>query len=206
MEIVVRGRNCEVSDAFRRHTEDKLSKLERLDGQIIRADVEITEEKNPRMSGESERVEITIISRGPVIRAEAATADRYSALDVATSKLETRLRRANSRRHDYRKGDSNKAVPPADLSAIVQESSGSVGKDDGHSAAEAEEWERTAAAGAVVVREKTHRAQPMSLDQALYEMELVGHDFFLFVDEEEDMPSVVYRRKGYDYGVIRLTD
>jgi hypothetical protein len=56
-----------------------------------------------------------------------------------------------------------------------------------------------------VVREKTHRAQPMTLDQALYEMELVGHDFYLFMDSDSDCPAVVYRRRGYDYGVIRLT-
>ena len=58
--------------------------------------------------------------------------------------------------------------------------------------------------GPMVVREKTHSAAPMTLDQALYEMELVGHDFFLFVDKETEMASVVYRRRGYDYGVIRL--
>jgi hypothetical protein len=56
----------------------------------------------------------------------------------------------------------------------------------------------------MVVREKTHQAAPMTLDQALYEMELVGHDFFLFVDKETELASVVYRRRGYDYGVIRL--
>ena len=59
--------------------------------------------------------------------------------------------------------------------------------------------------GPLVVREKSHPAAPMTLDQALYEMELVGHDFYLFIDKENDEPAVVYRRKGYDYGVIRLT-
>jgi hypothetical protein len=58
--------------------------------------------------------------------------------------------------------------------------------------------------GPLVVREKVHPAAPMTLDQALYEMELVGHDFFLFVDKESERPSVVYRRRGYDYGVITL--
>ena len=58
--------------------------------------------------------------------------------------------------------------------------------------------------GPLVMREKTHTAKPMSLDQALYELELVGHDFYLFVDADENQPSVVYRRRGYDYGVIRL--
>jgi hypothetical protein len=60
--------------------------------------------------------------------------------------------------------------------------------------------------GPLVVREKTHAARPMGLDQALYEMELVGHDFYLFVDAETKLPSVVYRRRGYDYGVIRVDD
>lgn len=205
MEIVVRGRNCEVTDRFRRHAEEKLVKLERLDGQIIRADVEVTEERNPRLSGESERVEITMISRGPVIRAEAATADRYSALDVATSKVETRLRRANSRRHDYRKGaQSGRLASVASVPLVaptIEAAPTSADPLDQHG-----EWDEVTRAGGVVVREKSHQAVPMSLDQALYEMELVGHDFFLFVDEELKLPSVVYRRKGYDYGVIRLTD
>jgi ribosome-associated translation inhibitor RaiA len=58
--------------------------------------------------------------------------------------------------------------------------------------------------GPLVVREKTHAATPITLEQALYEMELVGHDFYLFVDKESERPSVVYRRRGYDYGVISL--
>ena len=58
--------------------------------------------------------------------------------------------------------------------------------------------------GPLVVREKTHPADPMTLDQALYEMELVGHDFYLYVDKESERPAVVYRRRGYDYGVISL--
>jgi ribosomal subunit interface protein len=215
VEIVVRGRNCEVTDGFRRHTEDKVNRLERLDNQLIRVDVEITEERNPRRAGESERVEITVLSRGPAIRAEAATADRYSALDIAMSKLETRMRRAASRRHDYRKGDAaarveKLAAPGAALAAAAVKGtqSPSTGPSDGSGAdpGSTEPWDNVTHAGGVIVREKTHEAEAMSLDQALYEMELLGHDFFLFVDESLGMPSVVYRRKGYDYGVIRLKD
>jgi ribosomal subunit interface protein len=190
VEIVVRGRRTEVPDRFRRHVHDKLDKLAKFDGRLTRIDVELTHESNPRLAAESERVEITARSKGPVIRSEAAAQDPYSALDLAVAKIENRLRRAADRRHDHRARANGRGgeVPgeTAPLQAATPE------------AAEPDEVE------ALVVREKTHQAQPMSLEQALYEMELVGHDFFLFVDEATRMPSVVYRRHGYQYGVIRL--
>jgi ribosomal subunit interface protein len=189
VEIVVRARRTEVSERFRRHVQDKVDKLGKYDGRLTRIDVELTHESNPRLAAEAERVEITARSKGPVIRAEAAAQDPYSALDLAVSKIEGRLRRAADRRHDRRRfevraGDGARSAPLAAEPPAVE-------PDDDDAAA-------------LVVREKTHHAQPMSLDQALYEMELVGHDFYLFVDETNQLPSVVYRRHGYQYGVIRL--
>lgn len=190
MEIVVRGRRTEVPERFRRHVQDKIDKLGKYDGRLTRVDVELTHESNPRLTAEAERVEITARSKGPVIRAEAAAQDPYSALDLAVSKIEGRLRRAADRRHDRRRvdvrsnGDGGAAAQPAPPPPAQVEASD-----------EAE---------GLVVREKTHHATPMTLDQALYEMELVGHDFYLFVDEATRQPSVVYRRRGYSYGVIRL--
>jgi ribosomal subunit interface protein len=191
VEIVVRGRRTEVPDRFREHVEDKLAKLGKYDNRLSRIDVEVTRENNPRLASEAERVEITARSKGPVIRAEAAAPDRYTALDQAVSRLESRLRRAADRRRDRHKSGGLDDVP-TDLGRL----------DLAEPAPQPETSEAEDAA--LIIRDKTHQAEPMSLDQALYEMELVGHDFYLFVDESKSLPSVVYRRRGYSYGVIRL--
>ena len=98
MEIIVRGRHVTVPSRFRQHAIAKLAKLEKLDAKAVRIDVEVSEERNPRQSDHRERVELTIRSRGPAIRAEAAADDRYTALDLALAKIESRLRRAADRR------------------------------------------------------------------------------------------------------------
>ena len=191
VEIVVRGRRTEVPERFRRHVQDKLDKLGKYDGRLTRVDVELTHESNPRLADQADRVEITARSKGPVIRAEAAAQDPYSALDLAVGKIEGRLRRAADRRREHRGRPNGRAASEAAAVAATLPAP--------PLAVAVEEEEP-----ALVVREKTHTAQPMTLDQALYEMELVGHDFYLFVDDATSMPSVVYRRHGYQYGVIRL--
>ena len=89
------------SERFRKHATSKLAKIEKLDHKAMRVDVEVTTERNPRQSGRKERVELTITTRGPAIRAEAAAEDRFSALDLALAKLESRLRRACDRRKGH---------------------------------------------------------------------------------------------------------
>ncbi|MEU1378010.1 ribosome-associated translation inhibitor RaiA [Streptomyces triculaminicus] len=210
MDIVVKGRKTEVPERFRKHVAEKLKldKVQKLDGKVIRLDVEVSKEPNPRQADRSDRVEITVISRGPVIRAEAAATDPYAALDLATNKLEARLRKEHDKRHDRR---GNGRIPASNVAAAV------IGaaelNDSGQLASEQQTGGvpvthmgslEVQGEGPLVVREKTHSAAPMTLDQALYEMELVGHDFYLFVDSESKLPSVVYRRHAYDYGVIRL--
>src|SRR5512144_242593 len=205
VDIVVKGRHLEVSDRFRRHAAEKLTRIEKLDGKIIRLDVEVSEERNRRLSSLRQRVEITVRSRGPVIRAEAAAEDKYAALDVALDKLENRLRRCADRRRVH-----HGSRTPVSVSAATAATAGAT--TAGATAPPAGAAEETVAGGEdeepdtgpMVVREKVHEAAPMTLDQALFEMELVGHDFFLFCDKDSGLPSVVYRRKGYDYGVIRL--
>ncbi len=198
MEIVVVGRHAEVPERFRRHVEDKLSKITQLAPRAQRIDVEITHERNPRQADVSERVELTVRGKGPVVRAEASADDPYAALDVAMGKLTERLRRDRDRRKDHRKGD---AVPTQAEQAVVEPEALEpvapllVGGDA---------VESTWGDSPVVIREKLHHAEPMSLDDALYEMELVGHDFFLFIDAETSLPSVAYRRRGWSYGVIRI--
>ena len=204
MDIVVKGRNTEVAERFRQHVEEKLAKIEKLDTKVISIDVECSQERNPRLSDQREVIELTIRSRGPVVRAEAAAQDCYAALDLAVAKLENRLRRARDRRkvHHGAKTPVSVAVATAGLDAspnglVPGSASGASDEDSRGSWGEASD-------GPMFVREKIHEAIPMDLDQALYEMELVGHDFFLFVDAGTAQPSVLYRRRGYQYGVIRL--
>jgi ribosomal subunit interface protein len=218
MEIVVRGRNVEVPEHFRQHVEDKVGQLERFDGKVIRIDVELLHEKNPRQSANCQRVEITLRGKGPVARAEACAPDFYAALELAAGKLESRMRRANDRRrvHHGRRTPPSVRVDaaPVDESAdsVITENvpagvssapepalNGDAGFVDGPLVTDLDEH-----LPGRIVREKVHPATPMHVDQALYEMELVGHDFFLFLCAETGQPSVVYRRHAFDYGLLRL--
>ena len=195
MEIVVRGRNVVVPDHYRTHVADKLAKVERYDHKIIRTDVELQHEKNPRQTGRCQHVEITCRTRGPVVRSEACAEDFYKALDIATDRLERRFRQAADRRriHHGRRTPRSVAEATAVAAMAAQAEEGDV---------ETDETEEDGPGR--IVREKEHPAKPMTVDQALFEMELVGHDFFLFSDVDSGKPSVVYRRHAYDYGLIRL--
>ncbi|MGH8894176.1 MAG: ribosome hibernation-promoting factor, HPF/YfiA family [Actinomycetes bacterium] len=199
MDIVVKGRHTEVPERFRQHVADKLAKIEKLDPKVISIDVECSKEKNPRLADQKERIELTIRSRGPVVRAEAAAQDSYAALDAAVTKLENRLRRAHDRRRVHH--GAKTPVSVATATARLESQNGVAPGSPDDVPAEVTE---TTEDGPMYVREKVHEATPIRLDQALYEMELVGHDFYLFVDAETSQPSVVYRRRAYDYGVIRL--
>jgi ribosomal subunit interface protein len=287
MDITFKGRHTSVPERFRRHASAKLAKLEKLDHNAIRIDVEVSTERNPRQADRSERVELTIRSRGPAIRAEAAADDRYAALDLACAKLEGQLRKAAERRK-VRRGDltvrSTDALTavaaPADAAATAEGGSladvdipaiprpddaamlagtpvgrragaKASGKPSARTAAksgaringrrseavvplpafpadeggltdhdfdgfrdEAEAEESVSGVlpmqmdgdGPLVVREKFHASHPMTIDDALLEMELVGHDFFAYHDSQCGKFSVIYRRRGYDYGVIRLVE
>lgn len=208
MDIVVKGRKTEVPDRFRKHVAEKLNpeRIQKLDAKVISLDVEVSKEHNPRQADRSDRVEITLRSRGPVIRAEAAAADAYAALDLAQDKLEARLRKQHDKRHTRRGTGRLSAAEVADAvpdAAYLNGSGEPVSEDQDVPVTKIGSLE-VMGEGPLIVREKTHSASPMSLDQALYEMELVGHDFYLFVDSETKLPSVVYRRHAYDYGVIHV--
>jgi ribosomal subunit interface protein len=225
MEVIVRGRHITVPARFRQHAAAKLAKLGKLDQKAIRIDVEVSEERNPRQADRRERVELTIRSRGPAIRAEAAADDRYAALDLAFAKLESRLRRAADRRkvkdtvsvrspgmlaEAALTGPPDGQPPPA-ANGVARPPTGIVDDLDERPDDEPERQSglvhiKMEGDGPLVLREKVHAASPMTIDQALLEMELVGHDFYLFHDRECDRFSVVYRRRGYDYGVIRLVE
>ncbi|TDC93372.1 ribosome-associated translation inhibitor RaiA [Nonomuraea deserti] len=221
MDIIVKGRHTGVSDRFRDHVTTKLARIERLDNNIIRVDVEVSKERNPRLADRRERVELTIHSKGPAIRAEASADDRFAALDLALDKLEGRLRRLA----DRRKVHHGNHCPPsvAEITATLPDAAGLppvTRPTVPEQAQEPDEDEQEKSDrlyddivpiemdgdGPLIVREKFHRAEPMTIDQALLEMELVGHDFYLFRDKESGQPCVVYNRRGYNYGVLRLVE
>ncbi|MGC3021378.1 MULTISPECIES: ribosome hibernation-promoting factor, HPF/YfiA family [unclassified Brevibacterium] len=213
MDIVVNGRQLTISDSFRAHIEDKIAKVEQLAPRAQRVEVHVTHEKNSRQPETSERVELTVVAKGPAIRAEAMASDKYAALDLAWAKLVERLRRARDRHKVPRSGHHRKEStaealakmpiaeplipdPDADSSAAADDQPTNVDKTNGRIKAEGD--------SPVVLREKTFTAAPIGIEEALNRMELVGHDFYLFIDEESSKPSVVYRRKGWSYGVIAL--
>lgn len=207
MEIVVRGRNVEVPDHYRQHVEDKVGQLERFDGKLSRIDVELFHEKNPRQSANCQRVEITLRGKGPVVRAEASAPDFHAALDLACGKLDNRLRRANDRRrvHHGRRTPPTVRVSGTPAAPLETPALG-IPDVEQQFAGEPPFTDLDEHLPGRVVREKHHPAVPMTVDQALHEMELVGHDFFLFQCADTGKPTVVYRRHAFDYGLIRLVE
>ena len=203
MDVVVKSRHCTVQDQFRSQVEEKLTRLEKLNDRVIRVEVEVSTEKNRRQHDHASRVEITLMGKGPVVRAEAAAEDKAAAFDLAFEKLMAQLRRTADRRRVHHGNRRPRSLSEATASVPADGAgAGSEAEDDGaHHQVAGMDVEGD---GPLVVREKTHQAAPMNLEQALHEMELVGHDFFLFIEVDSGCPSVLYRRHGYDYGVIHL--
>ncbi len=213
MDIVVKGRNVEVPDHFRVHVAEKLARSERYDPKIIRVDVELSHETNRRQHKTCQRVQITVVSRGPAVRAEASAENFYSALDAAVTKVETRLHRLHDRRRDRQHGRTPigaVAASPEEILGAEPSLNGFAGTAvlQSEPAAEAgtdeDKWATEDGGPGRIVRIKDHPAEPMSVDEALLQMELVGHDFYLFHDSEAGVAAVVYRRHGFDYGLLRL--
>jgi len=196
MDVVITSRRCQLTDAFRDHVSEKLNSLEKLKERIIRAEVMVTCSEAKRQPEQAVRVEITLNGKGPVVRAEAAADDKMVAFEHALDRLKTQLLRASDRRKVHRGlrgGTSVKALEPTPVEATIEDT-------DVRTVAGIE----VHGDGPLVVREKNFTSSPLTLAQALDEMELVGHDFFLYLDATSSQPSVVYRRKAYDYGVIHL--
>ncbi len=210
MDIVVKGRNVEVPEHFRTHVAEKLARSERYDSKIIRVDVELSHESNRRLSKTCQRVQITLSSRGPAVRAEASADSFYSALDAAVVKLESRLRRSADIRHHKQHARTPISVVAGPGGGLPDEP-GLTGADQIDGPEEDPRWQDDGFGDSSdggpgrVVRIKDHPSDPITVDQALFQMELVGHDFYLFKDADSGLCSVVYRRKGFDYGLLRLT-
>ena len=216
MEIVVTGRNVEVPEHFRIHVAEKVARLERYDHRMVGMEVELFHEPNRRQLKSCQRVELTGRGCEGVARAEACAQDFYGALDAAIAKLESQLRRSHDRRRINGKrvrvaaGRGSSTAVLDEAPPMVAELDEVLGEDvDGTIPAPRSHYDDLDAdPGPVpgrVVRRKAHTDAPMSVDDALAKMELVGHDFYLFSDADSGKPCVVYRRKGYDYGVISLT-
>jgi ribosomal subunit interface protein len=200
-DVVVKGRNVEVPDHFRIHVSEKLARVERFGPSLYLFDVELFHERNRRQRKNCQRVEITARGKGPVVRAEASADSFYAALESAIDKLENRMRRSKDRRKVHY--GEKRPVSVAEATAALAEIE-TAQEDAERRLAEVAHPEPPDHSPGQIVRTKEHSSEPMSVDDALYEMELVGHDFYLFHDKETDRPSVVYRRKAFDYGLIRL--
>ncbi|MAU84374.1 MULTISPECIES: ribosome hibernation-promoting factor, HPF/YfiA family [Gordonia] len=206
-KVDISGRNVEIPDHYRIYVGDKLARLERFDPSIFRFDVELNHERNRRQSKVCQQVEITAVGKGPKARAQACGENFYAALEAALDKLESRLRRVKDRRRvSYGNRRPLSVAEATEIGAPPLRDGQLTAQPDAGADANAQEWDDGVELHepGQVVRVKEHEAVPMSVDDALYEMELVGHDFFLFHDKETDRPSVVYRRHAFDYGLIRL--
>lgn len=206
-EVVVHGRHVDLSSRFREHVLEKLERVGKFGVPVSRVDVEVSKENNPRLADRAYEVELTCRSQGPVIRAEAYAGDHYSAFDIAFGRLEERLRRYAERHRHHRGGRhfhrGSLGFEPGGVPGEEPSINGEAGAESADPY-DASDSETVFESGPVVVREKTHNTSPMTVEQAVTEMELVGHDFFLFQDSESGLHSVVYRRRGYDYGLIRI--
>jgi ribosomal subunit interface protein len=203
MELRISAKNLTVSDRFREYVSERADKVDHLLHRVSELAVKVTRLDHSRNSGPEDQVELTVFASGQIIRAEAHAQDKFSAFDVAWGKLSERLRRANDRKkphhgHHGAPGASELSasefsgldVTPADLSLLHPEEAIAEAPDFGESP--------------VVIRRKEFHGETMSADDAISNMELLGHDFYLFIDSENGKPSVAYRRKGWNYGVIAL--
>ena len=212
MEFMISGRNLTVSDRFREYADEKISKIASLGDKVQRVDAKVTKETKARQTAELLTVELTVLGRGPVIRAEASAADKFAAFDLAYNKLLERLRRAKDRKKVHHGRHTPKSVTEATAALEPASTSEPIYEEASRppQSAPAEkspyELENDIPAGdsPVLIRRKVFPAASLSLDDAVDNMELVGHDFYLFVDKETKAPSVVYRREGWTYGVISL--
>ena len=204
MDIIVSGRHCHISDAIREQVTERIETVERFKDRIQRVEVEFTVNETKGSPDDDVIAEITLRSKGPAVRAQAAASDKMIAFEKAMDKLKSQLRRASDRRKS-RKGlrhhTGQLSAPDLDIESLADLMEEE--QDDAPVTQNVAGIEVTGD-GPLVVKVKEFQTTPHTLEQALDEMELVGHDFFLYQDAESGRPSVVYRRKAYNYGVIHL--
>lgn len=213
MEITVNGRNVGVTDRFREYAIEKSEKVAHLADKAIAFEIKVSRHHETKGSNGDDRVELTLIGPGPLVRAESAGSDKYVAFDLAMAKLIERIRQSRDRkkvhRGNHRPTSLREAsaggfavvdITPASPDVIESVATGSVPVQNVEPEPGDDDY------SPVVIRRKVFPSTHMTVEEALDHMELVGHDFFLFVDSQTDRSSVVYRRKGWDYGVIGLEE
>lgn len=207
MDITITGRGVEIPDRFEDYATEKSEKVAHLADKALALQIKVIRHHETNGSSGDDRVELTLIGPGPIVRAEAAASDKYAAFDLAFDKLVERVRQAKDRKKIHRgarrpeslgEATSNGKVAdlvPASTAVLEAVATGEVPVQNDETE---EDW------SPVVIREKLFPAERMTKEDAVDQMELVGHPFFLFIDATTDNPSVVYRRKGWHYGVISL--
>ena len=195
--VTITGRNVEVPEHFQERVNSKLAKIEKLDPTLTSFHVELQHEPNPRRESEAERIQITATGSGHLARAESKQENFYAALEAAVDKLERSLRKVKARRNIALSG--HRAPKGAGVLAAEMEADAKAAQKRAEDQAGMYDVDP-----GQIVRSKVHPNTPRSVDDALSEMELVGHDFYLFINEETNRPAVVYRRHAYDYGLIEL--
>ncbi len=209
MQVNISSRNLTVSDRFREYVSERTHKIEHIASRVESLSIKVTRHDHQRAAGIEDQVELTVTEPGHVIRAEAHAADKFAAFDIAFDKLAERLRRLSDKNKVHR--GQHKPLSLTELSAhdfaelSVNPVDGDLLLGRNTSAAEVENDNPVdLGESPVVIRRKEFVGSELSVDEAVDHMELVGHDFYLFVDSETKKPSVVYRRKGWNYGVIAL--
>lgn len=209
METKISAKNLQVSDRFREYVADRAPKVAQLYSRATALHIKVTRYDHSKNSGPEDRVELTVMEPGHVIRAEAQAADKFAAFDIAFGKLQERLRRASDKMRVHRGQHRNLSASELSASDFAALDVTPVGSEvllpANSQPVEDETVSVDFGESPVVIRRKEFPSVAMSVDDALYHMELVGHDFYLFLDSESHKPSVVYRRKGWDYGVISLS-
>lgn len=209
MDITITGRGVEIPDRFEDYATEKAEKVAHLADKAIVLEIRVIRHHETGGTSGDDRVELTLIGPGPIVRAEAAAGDKYAAFDLALDKMLERIRQAKDRKKIHRgarrpeslgEAASNGRVAelvPASTALLEAVATGEIPvvAEEGE-----EDW------SPVVIRQKVFPAARMTHEDAVDHMELVGHDFFLFIDATTDNPSVVYRRKGWNYGVISLDE
>ena len=217
METNIVGRNLGITDRFREYATEKAEKIAGLADKALALEIKLSRHREKNGATGNDRVELTLIGKGPIVRAEADGSDKYAAFDVALGRLLERVRRAKDRQKLHRGGAHRPIslhdaasvdfsvvdIKPADAEVLERVRTGAIPVVNAETPATEEPDD---VYNPVVIRRKVFAAAPMTVDDALYFMELVGHDFYLFQDAVTKRPSVVYRRKGWDYGVIELDE
>lgn len=208
MELKITTKNLTVSDRFKDYVSEKSGKVEQFSHRPQELNIKVTRYERSRNAGLEDQVELTVYEPGHVVRAEARADDKFAAFDMAFAKLLERLRRYADK-HKVHRGGNHRHVGTSELTASDFAELDITPAD--HTLLTGEipvisttEQDDEAISSPLVIRAKEFERVPMSKEDAVGHMELVGHDFFLFHDQETDRPSVVYRRKGYNYGVISL--